>query len=147
MAKQMNFAELKLVMAIRKTGAKGREYVTQKERIEFAVQVQQQYVRLFADVYFPFTVDNVIHSMLKLRKNRMTRTKADIAIAHGTRCFWHGRNVGPCSEECEAGHLVPACRGGELSISNCIIECRAHNNERRERTIEEYLEYKTDRGH
>jgi hypothetical protein len=34
---------------------------------------------------------------------------------------------------------VPKCRGGDISVANCQIECRAHNNQRRERTIEEYL--------
>lgn len=68
--------------------------------------------------------------------------KAKVALEHGTRCFWVGRNVGACSDEAEVGHIVPRCQDGPLTVENCMIECRAHNNERKERTIEQYLQDK-----
>lgn len=135
----MKFNELQLLMAIRAMEPGSRDYLTESDRLEFAMQVQRQYSAMFRTVEFPFTVDDVITIYMQLRKNKATQIKADIAFAHGTSCFWLGRGKGPCSDECEAGHLVAACRAGELSVENCIIECRAHNNQRREMTIEQYL--------
>lgn len=68
-----------------------------------------------------------------------TRIKAQIAAAHGYECFWKHRGKGPCSDEAEAGHVVPRAAGAELTVENGMIECRAHNNQRRERSIEDYL--------
>lgn len=135
----MLFRELKLLIAIRSLRTKSRDYLTAADRLEFAMKVQRQYALLFQTVEFPFSIDDVIAIYMAMRKNKNTRTKGDIAATHGTTCFWAGRGKGDCSDECEAGHLVPACRNGELSVANCIIECRAHNNQRREMTIEEYL--------
>ncbi len=41
--------------------------------------------------------------------------------------------------EVEAGHVVQRCKGGPLTVENGQIECRAHNNQRREMSIEDYL--------
>lgn len=84
-------------------------------------------------------IDDVIAIANAIRKNMDTRAKIEVAKIHGTRCFFEGRGKGPCCDIAEVGHLVPSCHGGHLSIENCMIECRNHNNQRRERTIEEYL--------
>jgi hypothetical protein len=34
---------------------------------------------------------------------------------------------------------VQRCKGGLLTVENGQIECRAHNNQRREMSIEDYL--------
>jgi hypothetical protein len=136
----MTFDELRLAMAVRMMNENVRDSAANQEMLSFANRVQQEYARIFQEVCFPFFLDDVRRLATNVRKNKDVRIKADVALAHGVRCFWSGRGMGECSDEAECGHLVPRCRGGELSVANCIIECRRHNNERREKTIEEYLQ-------
>ncbi len=91
------------------------------------------------DLPFSWTATEVCDIAVKLRKSSTTKLKAEIARAHGTGCFWLGRGKGPCSDEVEAGHVVAAAAGADLTVENGMIECRTHNNQRREMTIEEYL--------
>lgn len=135
----MTFEELRLLTAIRKLGGTWGDMPTDAMRREFAIQVASQHAMMTGDVRFPWSIDDVIRLSLNLRKQVDTRTKADIAIQHGCRCFWDGRGKGPCTDEAEAGHLVPRSRGGELTVANAVIECRGHNNQRSDMTIEEYL--------
>lgn len=135
----MTFDELTLVTAIRRLDAGAADLITGQQRLQFALQVQEIYCRHSGDTRFPFSVDDVIGAYMKLRKNVDTRIKADIAIAHGATCFWRNRGKGECSEDAEAGHLVARTNGGELTVANAMIECRKHNNERREKSIDEYL--------
>ena len=65
--------------------------------------------------------------------------KAEIAAAYGYECFWKHRGKGPCCDEVEGGHVIPRCAGADLTVANGMIECRAHNNQRREHSIEDYL--------
>lgn len=135
----MTFAELQLAMAIHSLNQHLRDAAPHAELLKFANNVQDQFAALTGEIYFPFMLDDVKRLAMAVRKSTDTRTKAEVAIAHGWRCFWIGRGKGGCCENAECGHLVPRCRGGELTIANCVIECRRHNNERREKTIEEYL--------
>lgn len=135
----MTFDELRLLTAIRMLGGTWGDMPTDQMRREFASQVAAQHAAMTGDVRFPWSIDDVIKLALSLRKQIDTRTKADIAIQHGVKCFWEGRGKGACTDEAEAGHLVPKCRGGQLTVENAVIECRGHNNQRREMTIEEYL--------
>lgn len=136
----MTFEELKLCMAIARADLGGGDRTSNAKRLEAASAVMQEFVYLFEDSRFPYTIDDVERWRVTYRKNTETRIKVDVASTHGFRCFWASRNKGPCSEEAECGHLVARSKGGPLNIENCVIECRAHNNQRREMTIEEYLE-------
>jgi hypothetical protein len=136
----MTFDELVLLTAIRRAGGNWGDLLLDAERVAFARKVADSYTLITQDVRFPFSVDDVIRLKTLLRKGKNNRVKADIALAHGYRCFWHGRGKGPCTNEAEAGHLVPRCQGGELTVENAMIECRGHNNQRRDMTIEEYLQ-------
>lgn len=135
----MTFSELNLVIAIKRLNCGSRDYNSQRERLIFAIRVQSEYCRIRGETVFPFTVDDVHAAYLKLRKNADTKLKAEIADTHGVRCFWIGRGKGDCDEDAEAGHIVPRCKGGPLTVANAMIECRKHNNARREKSIEEYL--------
>lgn len=135
----MTFAELELLMAIRKCGTFGRDIKTDGERLEYAKRVAMQYADMTQNVVFAFKVDDVLHMQRQMRKNPSTRLKADVAIRFGTRCFWDGRNKGPCDDNAELGHITPRSRGGSDDMSNLMIECRAHNNQRRDMSIEEYI--------
>lgn len=135
----MKFTELNLLIAIRRTPDLGSDKPTDAKRLEYARAVHANFVAITGDIQCPFNVDDVIIHSINMRKQPDTRTKADIAELHGSKCFWESRGKGPCSDDVEAGHLVPACLGGEMTVENGIIECRAHNNQRRELTIEEYL--------
>ncbi len=134
----MRFDELKLLVAINSLKPKG-DPVSDHARAARAKQVRDEYTRLFDEVYFPWTVSQVIETCVVWRKQTTTRTKAEIAAAHGFECFWKHRGKGLCSDEAEAGHIIPNCTGAELTVANGMIECRAHNNQRRERSIEDYL--------
>jgi hypothetical protein len=135
----MTFAELELLMAIRRSSKSGKDLTQRDDRFQFAKLVAWHFADVIGDVAFPFTVDDVMAMQLRLRKNKVTKLKADVALKFGTRCFWLGRNKGPCSEIAELGHIVPKCEGGSDDVSNLMIECRSHNNQRRERSIEDYL--------
>lgn len=135
----MTFDELRLAIAIRQHGVFPGDGMPEVERIEYALQVARLFCLTTRNSRFAFDTDDVIRCALSIRKNVETRTKADVAEAHGVRCFWHGRGKGPCCETAECGHLVPASKGGPLSIENCVIECRSHNNQRRAMLVEEYL--------
>ncbi len=135
----MTFDELKLCMAIRRARLGSADRPTQAMRIQAALAVMTEWLFLFETSRFPWEIDDIERWRLNLRKSRDTSTKTDIALKHGHRCFWIGREKGPCSEDVEAGHLVARCNGGPLTVPNAIIECRAHNNQRRTLTIEEYL--------
>ena len=98
------------------------------------------WVDLFDDVCFPFTVDHVQEHYTNQRKRPETRVKVEAALVHRQwSCFWEHRGKGPCSQEVEGGHILQNRDGHALTVANCLIECRAHNNQRANMTIEEYL--------
>lgn len=134
----MRFDELKLLVAINSLQPKG-DPISDDARVIRALDVRDEYTRLFGDVCFPWTTSEVMELCVNWRKQTTTRVKAEIAAAHGYRCFWENRGKGPCSDEAEAGHIVPRNSGADLTVQNGMIECRAHNNQRRERSIEDYL--------
>lgn len=142
----MTFSELKLCMAIHQAKLGGGDRVTRQERMEAAALVMVRYLACFDASYFPYTLDDIDKWRLAIRKKRDTRIKMEVALCHGHHCFWEGRGKGPCCDDAECGHIVARCAGGELSVENCVIECRSHNNQRRERPIAEYLQSELHTG-
>ena len=134
----MKFDELKLLVAINTLTPKG-DPISDAARMGLARRVRDEYTRLYGDVLFPWTISDVIEMCVLWRKQSAARTKAEIAAAHGYECFWKQRDKGPCCDEVEGGHVVSRSAGAELTVANGMIECRAHNNQRRERSIGEYL--------
>lgn len=131
--------ELQLCCAVRRADLGGGDRPTSRERRQAAMRVVSEWIEMTGDTLFPFTIDDIEQWSLRLRKNEDTKVKVDIALAHGTECYFKHRNKGPCSEEVEAGHVVQRCKGGPLTVANGQIECRAHNNQRREMSIEDYM--------
>lgn len=136
----MKFDELKLMVAIHNAGAGWGDLPTSEKRFDFSRRVAEEYATITGDVFFPFTIDDVVSVMLRLRKRTSNRKKAEVALRHGWSCFWSGRGKGPCTDEAEVGHLVPNSQGGELSTDNCVIECLGHNRQRGAMTIEQYIQ-------
>jgi hypothetical protein len=141
--------ELHLCCAIRLADLGGADRPTSDQRRRAALSVMAEWVNLTSDSFFPFTIDDIEQWSIHLRKSSEAKTKVDIALAHGTECYFKRRGKGPCSDEVEAGHVVPRCKGGPLNVANGQIECRAHNNQRREMSIEDYLrsELTTEANH
>lgn len=135
----MTESELHLCCAIRLADLGGGDRPTADLRKRAAIAVFGEWLNLTGDSLFPFTIDDIEKWSIRLRKNGDTKTKVDIALAHGTSCYFKNRGKGPCSEEVEAGHILQRCKGGPLSVENGQIECRAHNNQRREMSIEDYM--------
>jgi hypothetical protein len=135
----MTERELHLCCAIRKANLGGGDRPTTEQRKQAAIAVFAEWVNLTGTSHFPFSIDTIERWSIRLRKNSETKIKVDIALAHGTSCYFKNRGKGPCSEEVEAGHVWQRCNGGPLSVENGQIECRAHNNQRREMSIEDYL--------
>lgn len=135
----MKFNELQLCMAIGKASSDTPK--SSLQRIALAKRVMSQWINIFEESYFPFTIDDIVEWDTRMRKNKDTQTKIAVAKLHGVKCFWTGRGVGDCCGDVECGHLIPKCKGGLLVPENCIIECRAHNNGRREMLIEEFLQF------
>lgn len=136
----MTFDELQLCIAIENAGRSGDTPRTNQQRIELALRVFPEWLRMNADSRFPFSIDAIVQWDTSLRKNKDTRTKVRVARLHGTHCFWANRGKGPCCETAECGHLWQNCKGGPMSEENCVIECRSHNNQRREMSVEEYIQ-------
>lgn len=131
--------ELHLCCAIRLADLGGGDRPTSDQRKRAALSVIAEWLTLTGDSRFPFSIDDIERWSITLRKSVDAKMKVDIALAHGTECYFKGRGKGPCSEEVEAGHVVQRCKGGPLTVENGQIECRAHNNQRREMSIEDYM--------
>lgn len=135
----MKESELYLCCAIRLADLGGGDRPTTDQRRRAAIAVFTEWLGLVGDSAFPFTIDEIERWSITLRKNSDAKVKVDIALAHGASCYFKGRGKGPCSAEVEAGHIVQRCKGGPLTVQNGQIECRAHNNQRREMSIEDYM--------
>lgn len=131
--------ELHLCCAIRLADLGGGDRPTSDQRRRAALSVIAEWMNLTSDSMFPFTIDDIERWSITLRKSFDAKIKVDIALAHGTSCYFKGRGKGPCSDEVEAGHIWQRCKGGPLNVENGQIECRAHNNQRREMSIEDYM--------
>jgi len=135
----MTFNELELCIAIENAGRCPDTPKTQQQRLELAMRVFPEWLRASGDSVFPFTIDEIVQWDTAIRKNKACQTKVEVAQLHGVSCFWKNRGKGPCCQQAECGHLHPNSQGGPLSVENCVIECRAHNNQRRDMTIEKYI--------
>ena len=131
--------ELHLCCAIRRADLGGGDRPTSEQRRRAAAAVLAEWLNLTGDTLFPFTIDDIERWSIALRKSPEAKIKVDIALTHGTDCYFKHRGKGPCSEEVEAGHIIQRCKGGPLTVENGQIECRAHNNQRREMSIEDYM--------
>lgn len=131
--------ELHLCCAIRLADLGGGDRPTSDQRRRAALGVMAEWISLTGDSLFPFTIDDIERWSITLRKSSDAKIKVEVALEHGTRCYFRNRGKGPCSGEVELGHIVQKCKGGPLTVANGQIECRAHNNQRREMSIEEYL--------
>lgn len=131
--------ELRLCCAIRLADLGGGDRPTSDQRKRAAISVVTEWISLIGDSVFPFTIDDIERWSITLRKSPDAKTKVDIALAHGTDCYFKHRGKGPCSSEVEAGHVLQRCKGGPLTVANGQIECRNHNNQRRDMSIEEYM--------
>jgi hypothetical protein len=131
--------ELHLCCAIKLADLGGGDRPTSDQRRRAALAVVSEWINLTGDSLFPFTIDDIERWSMALRKSGDAKIKVDIALTHGTECYFRGRGKGPCSQEVEAGHVVQRCKGGPLTVENGQIECRAHNNQRRDMSIEDYM--------
>lgn len=135
----MTFDELILCIAVENAGRCPDTPRSQQQRVDLSRRVFPEWVALTGDSFFPFTIDNIVHWDTAIRKNKDTRTKVEVAREHGTHCFWRNRGKGPCSDDAECGHIWQNSKGGPMSVENCMIECRAHNNQRKDMSVEEYI--------
>lgn len=139
----MTFDELHLACAIEGVRSRwgGRELHTKARRLQLAKLVFEEWVLLYGDTCFPFTVDKIAEMYTNRRKKGYCEPSvAEIAKAHGQfKCFWEKRGKGACSDDAEAGHIMPRANGHALTIENGIVECGRHNRERKTQSIEQYL--------
>jgi hypothetical protein len=91
----------------------------------------------------PYSMERVVEVWRDLRKVPKTRLKCEVALIHGSRCFYANRGLGPCSNEVDLDRIIPESRGGQYTVENCIIVCSTHNRARGDRTIEDFLEAST----
>ena len=136
----MRFDELQLEVAIHKTEAR-MDPLGDEQRMELAKRVFATWVDIYGTSVFPFEIGEIAIAKRRMQKASGKVRAFEIAIEHNQwECFWKNRGKGPCSDEVEAGHIIARANGGgELTIENAIIECSAHNNQRKTMTIEEYL--------
>lgn len=138
----MTFDELKVCMAIHRANLGFRDRMDEVEQNEAITRVFSEYLKLFGDSEFPCSRLTVLRLMVAYRKQPGNRLKAEIALAHGTTCYFANRGKGPCCGNAEWGHVVARTHGGLDTVENGQIECQAHNRQRGGRnpmTIEEYL--------
>ena len=87
----------------------------------------------------PYSMERVVEVWRDLRKNPNNRLKCEVSLAHGPRCFYADRGLGPCSDELDLDRIIPETRGGRYTLENCMIVCSTHNRARGDRTIEHFL--------
>lgn len=135
----MTFDELRLCMAIHRAKLGNKDRTRSLDRNYAVERVFSEWIELFGDSRFPWAIDDVIRWLISHRKRPENRIKVEIALAHGATCYFANRGKGPCCDLAEWGHVVPRSRGGADTVENGQIECRTHNNGRREATIEDYM--------
>jgi hypothetical protein len=93
----------------------------------------------------PFTQADVLTAWERFGKSATVngvnkcRLTVEVANVHGSTCFYANRGLGECDDEVELERFVPGSLGGVYSVSNCVIACRRHNNERSNTNLQEYL--------
>jgi hypothetical protein len=141
----MTFADLALYQAVYsvfgKVDSPGSEDWTRRRASEIYKLVLHEIVdrEAWTDQGIPYSLDRVIDVWLDLRKNTKNRLKCQVSLIHGNYCFYANRALGACSEEVELDRIVPASRGGQYTLENCLIACGLHNGTRGDRSIEDYL--------
>ena len=135
----MTESELKLCCAILRARLGSGDRPTTEKRHHAAIAAFAEWVLMTGDSYFPFSIDDVTSWVLAFRKNKDTQVKVEVAIAKGTTCYFKSCGKGPCSEDIEAGHIVPKSKGGLFTVENLQIECHSHNNQRGVMSIEDYI--------
>jgi hypothetical protein len=95
----------------------------------------------FPDEGIPWSVEQTRTAWRQLRKTAGDKLKltCEVAVIHGSHCFYDNRGVGECSVEVDLDRIVPESRGGRYSIENCLIACSKHNRSRGDQTIESFL--------
>lgn len=135
----MTFDELALCIAIENAGRCSDTPKTNAQRQSLALRVFREWLVMHSESIFPFSIDQIVQWDTNIRKQTSTRTKIEVARLHGRCCFWLNRDKGPCCDTAECGHLWQNCFGGPMTKENCVIECRSHNNQRREMSVEDYI--------
>jgi 5-methylcytosine-specific restriction endonuclease McrA len=141
----MTFAELHLYQAVYRVfgsvDSPGSEDWTRRRASEIYKLVLHEIVDSegWTDQGIPYSREQVIDVWLDLRKNTKNRLKCQVSLIHGSHCFYASRGLGACSAEVELDRIVPASRGGEYTLENCLIACAQHNGTRGDRSIEDYL--------
>lgn len=67
--------------------------------------------------------------------NEWRRTRQTVLERDGFRCVYCGDKGGPF----EADHVFPRSRGGDDSLSNLVCACRRCNQQKRDKTPEEWM--------
>jgi hypothetical protein len=141
----MTFAELSLYQAVYRVFGRvespGSEDWTRRRASEIYKLVLHEIVdgEAWTDEGVPYSRDRVIDVWLAIRKNPKNHLKCQVSLTHGSRCFYADHRLGPCNEEVEVARIVPASRGGQYTLDNCVIACAFHNGARGDRTIEDFL--------
>lgn len=78
----------------------------------------------------------LVRKFINYRKSQKADLLVELYRRQGATCFYAGRVPGDCCDEVEIDRIVP---GGDYSLSNCVLACRTHNNERRDQTFTSYL--------
>jgi hypothetical protein len=141
----MRFDEMSLYIAVHRVYAcvekpGSDDWISENAKAAYKL-VLMQLVEMegWTDHGIAYSMERMVQVWRDMRKAPKIRLKCEVILAHGGKCFYAGRGVGPCSDEADLDRIVPESRGGRYAIENCVVACTAHNRARGDRAIEEYL--------
>lgn len=92
----------------------------------------------------PWSIKDVADAYFVMRKsskpdgcmdNKIVLT-VKVALVRGRTCFWPNFGNQECNSEINLDRLIP---GDVYSLANCVISCTFHNQQRSNRSVDEYI--------
>ncbi len=144
----MTFDELPIYVAVDKASRAIEERIADGEGLpligsdEWIIDPRRRSELLAMIQSFLQPDEALLRPWMRYRKasNDKLRLMVEVATLRGTTCFFAGRGKGECSDDVELDRIVPGSRGGTYELANCMITCGRHNRDRKDRTIEAYLQ-------
>lgn len=141
----LNFEELPLVAAVQNVfletqnagsdnwiaTAKGRLYITKRVSAELIQHEDQAII----NAWMRYRKQNKLADSDKRKLDIIT----ELFVGGQTQCFYKGRVAGSCSDEVDLDRIKPGSRGGQYTMSNCVIACSFHNRSRGDKDFMEFL--------
>ncbi len=102
-------------------------------RAELVTQDSDRVVTTCGGAQYPFpAVVRFVRMVAARRQQIVPYSRHALRVRDGHQC-----QVAGCAKRgTTVDHVIPRCRGGETSWTNCVLMCRAHNAAKGDRTLD-----------